>query len=177
VITKGERAELRSIVRQQFKVLRNEIEQREIEMVADVEDQIAAKYSDQDQGWSALMHEVHEATMEANRRINNALYDAGYQTKGRTERLWVQTPNIAQPKEERQTLRHHALTKIRAEVHAAKLKLDRDEADLLRNLAVGALESDEARSFLTAIPSVGELVPAVRLRELEASLKDEGEGQ
>lgn len=171
MITKGERTELRSIVRQQFKVLRNEIAQREAEMLAEIEDELTAKYAETDQGWSTVMHEVHEATMEANRRINDALYTAGYQVKGGSERMWVMTPTINQPTKDRQQLRHHATMKIRAQVKAALLRLDREEADLLRNLAVGALESDEAQAFLTAIPSVSELVPAARLQELEASLK------
>lgn len=173
MITKGERTELRSIVRQQFKVLRQEILQREAEMLAEVENQISEKYATQDQGWQAVQHEVHEACMEANRRINDALYNAGYQVKGGSERMWVQTPRIDQPTKDRQQLRYHAQTKIRAQVKAALLKLDRDEADLLRNLAVGALESDEARAFLTAIPSVSELVPTTRLMELEASLRED----
>jgi len=175
VITKGERAELRSIVRQQFKVLRSEVEQRRLEMLAEIEDQISDKYSEQDQGWQAVMHEVHEATMEANRRINDALYNAGYQVKGGSERMWVMTPQINQPTKDRQQLRFHATAKINAQVKAALLRLDREEADLLRNLAVGALESDEARAFLSNIPSVSDLVPAARLQELEASLRTEGD--
>lgn len=46
----------------------------------------------------------------------------------------------------------------------------RQEADLLRSLAVDALESDEARSFLGRIPTVGELVPSVRLAELASAI-------
>lgn len=173
MITKGERTELRSIVRQQFKVLRAEVLQREAEMLAEVENEISDKYSEQDQGWTALMHEVHEATMEANPRINDALYKAGYQVKGGSERMWVMTPTIKQPTKDRQALRYHATTRIRAQVKGALLRLDREEADLLRNLAVGASESDEARAFLSSIPSAAELVPAARLQELEASLKQD----
>lgn len=44
---------------------------------------------------------------------------------------------------------------------------------MLRTLAVGAIESEEARAFLAAIPSVSELVPAARLAELEASMTDD----
>jgi hypothetical protein len=44
--------------------------------------------------------------------------------------------------------------------------VERQEADLLRTLAVEALESEEARAFLKMIPSVAELVPSTRLNEL-----------
>lgn len=174
MITKGERQELRSIVRQQFKVLRAEVEQRRAELLSSIEDEITEKYKEKDQQWSVIQHEIHEACMEANRRINDALYNGGYQVKGGSERMWVTTPPISQPQADRMELRRHATVRITAQVKAALLKLDRDEADLLRNLAVGALESDEARAFLQAIPSVSELVPVARLHELEASLDEDG---
>ena len=53
------------------------------------------------------------------------------------------------------------------EIVEEAIALDRQEADLLRTLAVGALESEEARAFLAAIPTVGQLVPAARLAELD----------
>ena len=69
-------------------------------------------------------------------------------------------------------LRRLANTRITAQVKGALLRLDRDEADLLRTLAVGAIESEEARIFLDRIPTVGELVSSARLAELEAGLQD-----
>lgn len=173
MISKGERAELRSIVKQQFKVLRSELDQREMEMLADVEQEIVARYTDDDQAWSVVQHKVHEAVMEANRQINDALNEAGYQVKGSTERMWVRTPDMHQPQEDRHQLRRLATSRIHAQVRGAKLRLEREEADLLRALAVGAIESEEARNFLTSIPTVGELVPAARLAELEATLGDD----
>jgi len=172
-ITKGERAELKSIVRQQFKVLRAELEQRELEMLANLEDQIADKYATEDQTWAALQHEVHEAVMAANRAINDAIYKHGYAEKGPTERSWVAEPHMKQPQERRMDLRRHAHSRIREQVRAARLDLDRREADTLRTLAVGALETSEAQAFLEKIPTVGELVPTARLAELEASLRGE----
>jgi hypothetical protein len=173
MITKSERTELRSIVKQQFKVLRAELAQRQLEMYAEVEDEITARYSDDDATWSGLMHEVHEATMEANRRINDALYNAGYQKKSGTERMWINTPRIDQPTEDRHQLRRTAKTRIDAQVKAAGLRLDREEADLLRTLGIGVIESEEARLFLQRIPTVGELVSSARLAELERAMGDE----
>lgn len=175
MISKTERTELKSIVRGQFKVLRAEIEQREAELLAELETEIAQRFSEEDDAWATVQHRIHEAVMAANREVNNALYEAGFQTKGHTERLWVQSPAIAQPVNDRQALRMEGAKHIRARVKGAGLRLDRQEADLLRTLAIGAIESEEAREFLTAIPTAAELVPAARLRELEASLVDEEE--
>lgn len=172
-ITKGERTELRSIVKQQFKVLRSELEQRQREMYAQVEEEIVTRYSADDEQWRGLEHEIHEITLEANRRVNDALYKAEMEVRGSSERMWFSTPSIQQPTADRHQIRRLAHAKIEAQMKAAKLRLDRDEADLLRTLAIGALESDEAHGFLEAIPTVGELVPVARLAELEAQLGDE----
>ena len=171
-ISKGERTELRSVTRQQFKVLRAEVRQRETELNAQVEEEIAGRFAAEDQTWHALQHGVHEAVLEANRRINDALVEHGYETRGPTERLWLTKPRMAQPQEKRHELRHLAQSRIREQVMKALLQLDRQEADLLRQLSVGALESAEAHTFLDAIPTVGELVPSARLAELEATLTE-----
>lgn len=175
MISKGERAELKSVVKQQFKVLRSEIEQRELEMMAGIDGEIAERFAKDDQQWSATAHRIHEAVMTANREINNALYEGGYQDRGRTERIWVHSPTISKPQGDRMELRQRAASQIRAQGKAARLRLDRQEADLLRTLAVGAIESDEARAFLESIPTVGELVPGARLAELEADLTKDDE--
>lgn len=171
-INKGERTELKSIVRGQFKVLRAELDQREIEMRAEVEDQIATKNAAADERWEVLQHEVHEAVLACNRQINDAIVKHGYQAKGPTERLWVNEPKMSAPNgmAHEQQVRQNAVIRIRAQVNDARLRLDRQEADLLKTLAVGALESDEAQAFLGQIPTIGQLVPSGRLAELEASL-------
>lgn len=176
MITKGERTELRSIVRNQFKVLRAEVEQRRTEMHAEFEDQIVAHYSADNAKWAGVTHLIHEAVMECNRTINNVLYEQGYQTKGHTERMWVSEPPISPPTGDQVQMRRRATARIQESVKAALLKLDRDEADLLRTLAVGALDSDEAHAFLAAIPTVSELVPTARLAELEASIDAGSDG-
>lgn len=172
-ITKGERAELRGVVRNQFKVLRHEVIERQAELFSQIESEITSRFADNDANWAACQHAVHEAVMEANRRINDALREHGYEMRGHTERMWLTEPTMRKPDEERHQLRQTATAKINAQVKAASLRLDRQEADLLRTLAMGALETEEARAFLGEIPSVSELVPGSRLAELEASLGDD----
>lgn len=170
MISKAERAELKTIVKQQYKVLRSEIEQRQYELHEQVEEEIATRFSDDDEQWAAMQHRIYEACSEANRTINDLLREYGYEVRGHTEREWVPTPRMSKPSEKQNELRHQAAAKINTRVKSAKLRLDREEADLLRTLAVGAIESEEARSFLASIPTVADLVPAARLAEIEADL-------
>lgn len=169
-ITKGERTELRSIVRQQFKVLRHEVLQRQAELMADLEGQIGDRYSDEDKAWADAAHLAHEAVMEANRRVNDAFRDLT--GEAHIERAYVHAMLPEKPIRHRLVIRREAAARLEAQVKGALLKLDRQEADLLRTLAIGALESDEAHGFLSAIPTVSELVPAARLAELEAEFGD-----
>lgn len=173
-MTKGERTELRSIVRQQFKVLRAEVVQRQAELMAGVEDEIVEKYSEADKTWDDVQHRIQEAILTANREVNNALYEAGLQQRRGSERMLVTCHQIEQPVRERNHLRHTASIRLEAQVRGALLQLDRQEADLLRTLSVGALESSEAHAFLSGIPTVSELVPVARLAELEKSMGEDG---
>lgn len=70
-ITKAERTELRSIVRQQFKVLRHEVEQRGVELLADLAGEIQDRYNDEDEAWGVASHKTQEAVLEANRAVND----------------------------------------------------------------------------------------------------------
>lgn len=169
-ITKAERTELKSVVRQQMKVLRAEVEQRAAELMADVDDQIADKFESDDKRWADAAHLAHEAVMEANRKVNDAYRELlGDQ---HVERMYVGAQLPQKPARERAVLRQAGKSRIEEQVKGALLRLQRQEADLLRSLAIGALETDDARGFLDSIPSVSELVPAARLAELEASLSE-----
>lgn len=171
MITKAERAELRSLVKGQFKVLRNEVEQRKLELVADLHQQLNERYAGWDKQWSDAMFLCQEAALEANRKVNDLLRELIEQPDGgRSQYLLIRFQPPDKPDRRRTALWAAGHARIVADCQAARLRLDREEADLLRTLAVGALETDDARSFLTAIPTVGELVSRARLAELEADL-------
>jgi len=174
VITKSERAELRSLIRQRFKVLRAEIEQRRAELLVELEQGITERFAEEDKAWADAAFLIEEAVREANRKANDVM-------RGLLGQAWpvhhdkgivgTITSAIERPTQERRSLRYNGQQRISAQVQAAYLKLSQQEADLLTRLASGALESAEARAFLGEIPTVSSLVPAVRLLELEQSLR------
>lgn len=175
-ITKGERAELRSLIRQRFKVLRADVEARRAELVAELESRIAAKYAEDDKAWADAMFLIDEAVREANRKANDLLRGVAPEDYMDVSKEYtiVQARSISKPTKERNALHRQGNARIDAQVKAAYLQLDRQEADLLTRLVAGALESDEARAFLGEIPTVSALVPADRLLELEQALQDGG---
>lgn len=178
-ITPGERRELRSIVKGQFKVLREEVKRREQEMHAEAEMQLLDRYRDEDTAIAAAQERARDAVAEAIlkvREIGRELQElfpdltvsAGQEQYG--GRISLSASN-----QKRSQLHRAILASIPNKVGDAQLNLSRQEMDLLASLSVGALETSEAKAYLDTIPTVGELIPAVRLRELEASFDIEAD--
>lgn len=171
-IPPGERRELRSVVRQQFKVLRTEVQQREAELMADAARRLMERYRDEDKDVEDLNWRIKQIAEDAQRQIDDLM--RGHEDKidgGAWSRFSgrVSAQGVARKSEDRQQLRRALEAGIKEQVKLAILALDRQEADLLKALAVDALETDAAREFLTHIPTVAELVPSARLREIESA--------
>src|SRR5690242_16505568 len=176
-ITKGERIELRSLIRQRFKVLRADVKAREAELIAELEGRIESRFAAEDKEWADAIFLIEEAAREANRKANDILRGLSITLpdRGQSELRVIQARHIVQPRQERTELSRAGQARIAAQVRTALLQLDRQEADLLTQLAVGSLESEEARAFLGEIPTVSALVPSDRLLQLERSLTAGGE--
>lgn len=177
-ITPGERRELRSVVRQQFKVLRTEVQQRELELKAEAERRLMDRYRDEDKAIDDLNWRIQEIAREAQRQIEDLMKDHGDAEEGG---VWkrgsgrIIVNGVYRKTEDRAQLRRALEAGIQEQVKQAVLALDRQEADLLKALAMDALETDAARQFLTRIPTVAELVPSARLREIETAFDRDGE--
>lgn len=177
-MSKTERAELKSVVRNQFKVLRREVEQRKDELLAEAYTEVERRTKEDEDLRAVVEFEVAEAVAECNRMINDILRGHGMMHEDGREREFVAEPHLWgrwMGGTKKDQLSQAARLDLQARVRDAMTQIDRQEADLLRDLAVGALESDEARGFLNQIPLVGQLVPKVRMAEIEAALHDLGD--
>jgi hypothetical protein len=173
-ITPGERRELRSVVRGQFKVLRAEVDRRKEELHGEIEAELLRRYREQDDAIAAARAEVAEAQQEylrAIERIGRSLKDAHPELEVEAGRTSAGTVRFGAADPHRQQEHRAAVASIPSKIGDAKLRLDRAEQDMLRELSAGALQTDEARAFLAKIPSVGELVPRAVLAEIEARLE------
>jgi hypothetical protein len=170
-ITAGERRELRSVVRGQFKVLRAQVKRREAELRAEIESELLEKYREQDRAIAEAQAEVDRIRQDAEREVAKV-----------AERLREAHPDLTAGRDRYAPLTLIAINHNRTQIHRAlmasipdkigdaNLALDTQEMNLLRQLSEGALDSDEARGFLGSIPTVGELVPRVVLREIEQQM-------
>jgi hypothetical protein len=173
-VNRTESAELAAIVKRRFRVMRAELEQRKAEAFAEFEAQMATSYEASDRRWAHIVARAKEAHQAAEDEIAKICADEGIPEKWAPSlRLswWGRGENEV-PKR-RAELRKVAATRLEAQVRAGKLALERRETELLTDLAVGALESDEAQNFLRGIPSAAALVPGAALAEVEAEVLPE----
>ena len=176
-IPPSERRELRSVVRQQFKVLRTEVKQRELELVSEAELRLMERYRDEDKAIEDLNWRIKEIATDAQRQIDDLMHQHEDKADGGKWSRYagrIQASGVSRKTEDRAQLRRALEAGIKEQVKQATLALDRQEADLLKALAMDALESDAARDFLMRIPAAAELVPSARLREIESAFDQSG---
>lgn len=164
-LTPGDRRELRSLVKKQFAVLRNDVKRRKDELTAEIESELLRQYRVQDERIAAARREIDDAQrtyQDSVRRIMDELraLDPELEMSAYNGRLAATDPNRTQ-------LHKALIASIPQQIADASTKLDQQELELLRDLTLGALDSAAAQQFLARIPTVGELVPKARLAELE----------
>lgn len=169
-MTKAERDELRRLLRGRFKMLRSDVAARRAELEEELRVQVEQHFAAMDKAYDDAMYQLRLAVDEANRKAN----DLGRQLHGvetwgaKFDRQIVQCQLIPKPGlVERNTMLTRGHAAIENRVRKALLELDRQENELLTDLATSALESAEAKAFFERMPTVSELVPAYRInREL-----------
>ncbi len=167
-MTKAERTELVRLLRARFKMLRADVTAREAELIAELDEQIDADFAAGQKVFDDAMFELRLAVDEANRKANDIgrrLWGERWPTK--TDQDIVRAQPIPNPGvEERRRRKSAGSSEIESRVKKALMELNRQEITLLTELTVGALETAEAKGFFDRLPSVTELVPAYRMREI-----------
>lgn len=178
-MTPGERRELRTVVRQRMKVLRADVAQRRMELLAEAERRLVERYRQADKAIDDLNFAIAEVAEKASREITDLILAARGEADGVSIRRPVRLspPRLSTHNEDRTQLHRAMVAGVEAQVRNALLDLDRKEADLLQSLALSTVETDEARAFLAGIPTVAELVPSARLREIEAAFEQKSGGE
>jgi hypothetical protein len=171
MMTRHDRDELARLIRRREKLAKGATAQRAAELMADFEQQLAKRYSfDDDYVW----REAHAAAEEA-------VAKAAAEVEKRCEQLGI--PESFRPgisgvgwygrgenavAERRTELRRVAKSRVDALTAAAKVEIERRSVDVQTTLIAGGLESDEARAFLESMPTPEGLMPVLALTEIEA---------
>ncbi len=165
-IPPGERRELRSVVRAQYKVLRAEVEARKAELLAEGEERLRQRYLAEDKKIHDMNKKIESIRVRAEKQIADAMAEVGLtdlysKREVRVSNLYLRNDDT------RSRLRQAFTSTVLAQAKAALLTLDRQEADLLKGLAIDSLKTEQGREFLRAIPEIVALMPSNTLKEVE----------
>jgi hypothetical protein len=169
-ITKAERTDLASIVKMRARVARAQVEQREAELLADVEEQLSTIYKVDDAAWAEITAEANRTVALADQEIARICRERGVREEfrpGLRVIFYGRGENAAAGR--RAELRKLAQARIAAAGRKAKTAIQAGSVDVLTKLYATGLESDQARAFLASIPTAEQLMPPVVVAELEGT--------
>ncbi len=168
-MSKGEREELKSLTRQRARVAKGGAEARAAAVLADVEAQLAAVYKADDEAFRDLSAHAEQKVAALDAELAERCREMGIQ-EGFRPRLtcgwWGRGENAANAR--RVELRKVAERRVQADSRAAKLAIEAAALEVLTELTAAALTTDEARAFLSKLPTVAELMPTLDVRQLAA---------
>lgn len=170
-MTSKDRDTLAKIVRNRARVARSMVAQRHAQLLADFEEQSSAIYSAQDQAWAEVVREAQIKVVEVDAHIAEVCRQRGVPAEFAPSfrAAFIGRGQNAEAAR-RVELRKLAERKIDAAAKAAKLEIDRADAEVQVDLLTRALTTDEARAFVERIPTPEQLMPAVQLAQLEAEI-------
>jgi hypothetical protein len=166
-MTAVERLELGKLVRLNAKVAKDDIEARGKSILADAEAKLAAIYGAEDEAWADVTAVLDKQAEEADAVIAAICRQRGIPEKFRPSVDWFFTGRGEKSlRERRAELRKAAQTQVAARVAKAKVEIDRQAALQLTQIARAGLTSEEARAFISSMPSPAELLPPLETLEL-----------
>ncbi len=172
-MTARERGDLCALVRKRERVMKAAAAERAPQLRADFEQQLGTIYKfDSEEVWAAAAKFADDAVAEANRAIAARCKELGIPPEFRprlSDVGWYgRGENGAAGR--RTELRMMAATRIDAMRKEACTRIERQSLELQTQIAAAGIESEAARKFLEAMPSVESLMPALEARSLVASL-------
>lgn len=162
VMTQRDRTELRRILKARFELLHKQLDIRKSELLIHLEEEIRAQYKEQvaqaKERTSELEAEAQKFAAKAD-ALQKEMEGMGlthshyrYEFFGYNFHTDWQPANLSQKIDE-------AFKKVTSKADYHKVDLYLKQLELEEELAIGALGSEEAKSFLSKIPTVDTLLP------------------
>jgi hypothetical protein len=169
-MTRAERSELGQLIRKRERVMKSAAAERAAQMVAELDRQLAAIYSfDDDAVWAKAKTIAEAAVNEANQEIADRCKELGIPPEfapGLSFGWYGRNQNAVASR--RAELRRLAKSRIEAMQQEAAVKIERLSLEAQTEVIANGLESEAAKLFLTNMPPVETLMPAVDVQEVKA---------
>lgn len=168
-MTSREREQLAKVVRLRERVARAAAKQRAADLRAEFEEQIARRYSfNEQQTWQAAEAAVTAAVTAANEQIAETCASLGIPREfapGLHAGWYARGENACNKR--RAELRKAASARIDEHYRSALTSIEAKSAEVQTQLLIGGLTSSDARAFVETIPTPEALMPVVALGEIE----------
>jgi hypothetical protein len=168
-MTKGEREELKRLARERARVAKHDAQRRSADLKAMFEHQIADAFSyNSDETWSQAVLIAREECAKAQEMVAERCDALGIPSGMHplVQFDW-QSRGPSAVAGQQQNLRRVAHQRIAAQERGAIAEIDRAALEIQTNLVRAGLTSETAIEFLSAMPSVNDLMPPVNMDELE----------
>ncbi len=172
-MTSAERNDLRSLIRQRARLMKTEVRQRRLELMADFERQLSATFSyDQDEIWKGAHSIAEQAVKDAQVVIEERCRELRIPKEfaPTIQMLWFGRGENA-VKERRTELRFAAKARLDALEASAKTEIERVSVDGQTNLIADGLTTEAAQTFLEQMPSTETLMPVLELNQVQGLLE------
>lgn len=168
-MTKGERAELTSLVRKREKVMKSQATERSALLLAEFDAQSAKIYSfDDDPVWAAATEEVKAIVDIAREKIARRCKAIGIPVEfaPNINFYWEGRGHNA-VSSRRAELRRAAKSRIDAMEKEAVTKIERLSLQAQTEILAQGLDTEAARRFLESMPTMDSLMPPVQIGEIQ----------
>lgn len=171
-MTRADRETLIKIARQRERVAKSEAKERAARLNANFEKQLDRRYHyDENDVWAEAAKIADRTVREANKQIAEECSRLGIpgQFAPKLHLHWSDRGRNTM-KEERLEMRRVAQAEIAALEKAARTSIERQSVQTQERIMIGGLTTDDARTFLEAMPTADVLMPALTLERVDALL-------
>ncbi len=172
-MTSAERNDLRSLIRQRARLMKTEVKQRRLELMADFERQLSAVFSyDQDETWKDAHALAEQAVKDAQVVIQERCRELNIPKEfaPTISMMWFGRGQNA-VKDRRAELRIAAKARLDALEATAKTEIERISVNGQTDLIADGLTSEAAQAFLEHMPSAETLMPVLELNQVQGLLE------
>ena len=172
-MTAAERGNLGSLIRQRARLMKTEVKQRRLELMADFERQLSATFSyDQDETWKGAHALAEQAVKDAQVVIQERCRELNIPKEfaPTISMMWFGRGQNA-VRDRRTELRTAAKARLDALEATAKTEIERISVNAQTDLIADGLTSEAAQAFLEQMPSTETLMPVLELDRVQGLLE------
>lgn len=169
-MTKAERQELGQLIRKRERVMKSQAQERSALLLAEFDAQSAKIYHyDEDPVWRRVQAEAEKAVEAARATIAARCSELGIPVEFAPDMslVWHGRGHNAVA-QRRAELRRAAKSRIEAMEREAITKIERLSLQAQTEVLAQGLESDAAKAFLEAMPSMDALMPPIQIGEIQS---------